>query len=547
MTYNRLYLLVLLVFTASTGLSQEDIKAKKLEATVARVVKKALPATVKIAAFDTLSQTLAVSRFSGVVVSADGLILTAAHATQPKQVYQICFPGGRKVLARGLGRISLGKDQPAVDAAMLQIMEKGKWPFTEMGYSTDMRKGQPCVGISFPGTFEQLQPNVRLGRIEDADISKGHFQSSSKMEPGDSGGALFDAQGRLIGIHSWILPNEQQNFEVPIDLYRKYWEALQVPISYENLPQVSIIKTHQPIVGGSIPPFEKLISVSIRHQEAVVSVNSILNGRNQYLLGTVIQWNKEGKKVQGILTKNSAIGKQAQVNLKGKQLVATPVYRDKENDLVLLLVNEKLPDAIDIEATERKEILPPGNLLFSILTGKEVKAGIVSTAKVDMLLKYSFGYFGAGAGFINDRVTITNIAQGSPAEGILQKCDQILAINGTMLSKPEQYASELGKYYPNDTLHIEADRGGKHLALSVKLGVYRSNMHTADAFPGGRSIRSDGFKNVIAQDAAIKASECGGPVFDSNEKFIGINISRHSRTATIIMPASAILDFLQES
>jgi serine protease Do len=69
-------------------------------------------------------------------------------------------------------------------------------------------------------------------------------------------------------------------------------------------------------------------------------------------------------------------------------------------------------------------------------------------------------------------------------------------------------------------------------------------VHTADGFPGGRSLRSDGFRKVFAQDAALKASECGGPVFDGNGRFVGINIGRHSRTSTIVMPADVIAEFV---
>ena len=46
------------------------------------------------------------------------------------------------------------------------------------------------------------------------------------MEPGDSGGALFDLDGRVIGIHSKVGRSMTQNFEVPINVYKSYWTEL---------------------------------------------------------------------------------------------------------------------------------------------------------------------------------------------------------------------------------------------------------------------------------------------------------------------------------
>lgn len=64
----------------------------------------------------------------------------------------------------------------------------------------------------------------------------GFLQSTCLMEPGDSGGPLFDANGNVVGIHSAIDVSEKENFEVPVDLYRTYWSALQQPRTYGEYP-----------------------------------------------------------------------------------------------------------------------------------------------------------------------------------------------------------------------------------------------------------------------------------------------------------------------
>jgi serine protease Do len=60
----------------------------------------------------------------------------------------------------------------------------------------------------------------------------------------------------------------------------------------------------------------------------------------------------------------------------------------------------------------------------------------------------------------------------------------------------------------------------------------------------------DGFKKLFAHDANIKSDECGGPVFDAEGNFYGINIARFSRTTTLAIPADVIrriLSFLLSS
>ena len=52
------------------------------------------------------------------------------------------------------------------------------------------------------------------------------LQSTALMEPGDSGGPLFDLNGSVIGIHSRIGRSMERNYEVPVNTYRKYWNEL---------------------------------------------------------------------------------------------------------------------------------------------------------------------------------------------------------------------------------------------------------------------------------------------------------------------------------
>ena len=154
---------------------------------------------------------------SGVVVSSDGLILTAAHVIgKTGKKMKVRFPDGKTASA-----ISLGGSEIS-DAGMLQILDKGPWPFVEIAKNKNSKIGDWCFGIGHPGGFDSERGIVvRIGRIiEKKDET---MQTDSRLLGGDSGGPLFDFDGKVIAIHSRISKRPDQNFHVPIESFRANW------------------------------------------------------------------------------------------------------------------------------------------------------------------------------------------------------------------------------------------------------------------------------------------------------------------------------------
>ena len=160
--------------------------------------------------------------FSGVIVSKEGHVLSAGHAVQPGRDYQVLLPDGRRFDARGKGSNSVA------DCALLQITSDfDDLPYAQMGESKSLVQNQPCLSISYPGGQKaRLAPVVRFGRLARDGGGTRMLQSTALMEPGDSGGPLFDLDGRVIGIHSRITDDMEQNFEVQIDTFKKFWNEL---------------------------------------------------------------------------------------------------------------------------------------------------------------------------------------------------------------------------------------------------------------------------------------------------------------------------------
>ena len=158
---------------------------------------------------------------SGVIVSADGLVLTAAHVigTSDKRM-TIRLPDGRTAKAVSLGGSEIS------DAGMLKILDEGPWPHAKMANSGKSKIGDWCFGLGHPGGFDEARGIVvRIGRI--IQKSEETMQTDSRLLGGDSGGPLFDFEGKVIAIHSRISQQADQNYHVPIESFHANWSYFQ--------------------------------------------------------------------------------------------------------------------------------------------------------------------------------------------------------------------------------------------------------------------------------------------------------------------------------
>jgi serine protease Do len=190
---------------------------------VRRTYRRARPAVVAISAGG--------GQGSGVIVSPDGLVLTAGHVSgRPGRPVRVTLDSGREVRGVVLGQIN------DYDSGVVQITdeptEPGGFPFVPMGESDALIDGQWLIALGHPGGLQENRPPVlRLGRL----IVGGRFalRTDNTLVGGDSGGPLLDLAGNVVGIHSRIGQRSFANFHVPIDHYRRAWSRL-VPSGEER-------------------------------------------------------------------------------------------------------------------------------------------------------------------------------------------------------------------------------------------------------------------------------------------------------------------------
>jgi serine protease Do len=157
---------------------------------------------------------------SGVIVSEDGFVLTAGHvASEPDREVTLILSDGKKIKGKTLGI------NRRMDSGLIKITTPGKWPYAPMGDSSKLHKGQWCLALGHPGGYKRGRPPVvRLGRI--LDQNDRFIQSDCALVGGDSGGPLFDLEGKVIGIHSRISESITANIHVPVDTFRETWDRL---------------------------------------------------------------------------------------------------------------------------------------------------------------------------------------------------------------------------------------------------------------------------------------------------------------------------------
>ncbi|KIA96944.1 hypothetical protein OC25_00620 [Pedobacter kyungheensis] len=553
--YFRLLALAMLLFF--TRASAQHQAANRIESVISAAMKKAYPASVRMWGFDTTRNERTSAQFSGVVVSADGYILTAAHTVQPGRNYKVFFTDGREAIAEALGKIEVKETPGAPDVAMMKILTKGNWPFAEMGYSQSLVKNEMCLSIAYPESLNQKLPTLRLGKIAEVKNSYGFIRSTCKMEPGDSGGPLFDYLGRVIGLHSAIDVAEDMNFEIPVDLYRKYWTALQQEKIYTAFPnQTDVIdadklaKQIKKDTETGKTDFD-LVKYSPKFKNTSFELKSTVNGEIKTITATLFNVpNAAGTPKQVLVTKNSMVGEAVNIKFQDKMLNLSVIARDKENDLVLLGLNETIQGGIELKDVKNESHENPvGQLLFTARYDGTYLQSVWSSTALTLPKISAMPYFGAMVAYNTSPVVFSLIKAASPAEEIgLKMGDELLSIDGQPIAKSADFVPFMAKYWPGDEISLNWTREGKPLSAKAKLaGVGQgSSNHPAEKFAGGKSARRDGFKAVYAHDLALTPDLNGSGVFDAKGNFCGLNIARFSRTAALFMPANVVYQFINE-
>jgi Do/DeqQ family serine protease len=164
---------------------------------------------------------------SGVIVSADGYLLTNNHVVEGASDIEVQLVDGRQTQARLVGT------DPETDLALLQI-KLDTLPVIEIGDARSLQVGDVVLAIGNPFNVGQTVTSgivSALGRNRlGLSTFENFIQTDAAINPGNSGGALVDTQGRLVGINTAIYSRSGGSlgigFAIPTDTARVVMDAL---------------------------------------------------------------------------------------------------------------------------------------------------------------------------------------------------------------------------------------------------------------------------------------------------------------------------------
>lgn len=167
---------------------------------------------------------------SGVVISPDGYIVTNNHVIANTQAVTVTFNDRYTATARLVGT------DPSTDIALLKVegMDGKALPYMEFGNSDEVHLGQWVLAVGYPLTLDATvtagivsakSRAIGINRTQSSNAIESFIQTDAAVNPGNSGGALVNTNGQLIGINSAIASPTGSyagySYAIPANIVRK--------------------------------------------------------------------------------------------------------------------------------------------------------------------------------------------------------------------------------------------------------------------------------------------------------------------------------------
>lgn len=335
---------------------------------------------------------------SGVIISDDGYIATNNHVVVDAEKIEVTLNDKRKYTATVIGT------DPSTDLALLKIDDKNL-PFISYGNSDDVKIGEWVLAVGNPFNLMStvtagiISAKGRNINILENNPNSGIFpiesfiQTDAAVNPGNSGGALVNTSGQLIGINAAIASNTGSytgySFAIPVNLVKKIMNDL-----------LEFGKVQRAFMGVSI----RDIDAKFAEEKGLKNLNGV------YITGITEGGSAEEANIRagdiilkiGNVTINSASELQEQINrFRPGEAVSVTVIRDGKEKIVPV----KLKNKENKTEIVRNESLSLFGADFQPVSGEEkTTLNLTGGVKIVKLSGGKFRSAGIREGFI-----ITNI------------------------------------------------------------------------------------------------------------------------------------------
>ncbi len=369
---------------------------------------------------------------SGFIISADGLVLTNAHVVHNAQRVTVKLTDRREFVAKVLG------SDPKTDVAVLRIDAKDL-PVAPLGSAKDLKVGEWVLAIGSPFGFENsVTAGVvsAKGRSLPDDSFVPFIQTDVAVNPGNSGGPLFNARGEVVGINSQIYSRtggyQGLSFAIPMETVLKVKDQI-----------VATGKASHARLGVSVQEVNQTLAESFKLDKAAGAlVSSVEPGGPA---------DKAGVKVGDVIRQvegQSIVSSGDLPALIGQALPGDKVQLDVWRQGKAVELSAKLGDAAAKadKTAKAEQSADQGRLGLALrpLAPQEQRAVGVE-----------------GGLLVED-------AQGPAALAGVQQGDVLLAVNGAKVQNVEQVRAMLGKSTKSLALLIQRD--GDQIFVPVPLG-----------------------------------------------------------------------------
>ncbi len=369
---------------------------------------------------------------SGFIIGSDGIILTNAHVVREAKDVTVKLSDRREFTAKVLGI------DTATDIAVLKI-DATHLPVVRLGSAKSLEVGDPVLAIGAPYGLEETATQGIIsakGRSLPGDAVVPFLQTDAAVNPGNSGGPLFDGKGEVVGINSQIYSRsggfQGVSFAIPIEVALKVKDQIvatgkaehgRLGVTVQDLNQSLADSFGLGRVDGalvsSVAPKSAAASAGLKAGDVITSVNGEPVARSG-ALSAVIGMSAPGERVR------------------------LKVWRDRSEQTIEARLQGA--DGSGKVVADASGSLDKGQLGLALrpLTREEQRE-----AKVD-------------SGLLVEDV------DGSAARAGIQQGDVLLAINGKSVQSVDQIKSVLAGKPGSVALLVQRD--GEKIFVPVKLG-----------------------------------------------------------------------------
>jgi serine protease Do len=370
---------------------------------------------------------------SGFIISEDGYVVTNYHVVEKAVDISVILENGDKYEAKVIGK------DPKTDLAVVKFEPKGKLQAVSFGNSDDLRIGDWVIAIGNPfglgytvtaGIVSAKGRSLGLGAYDD------FIQTDASLNPGNSGGPLFNLNGEVVGVNTAIVAQGQGiGFAIPIKMAEfvinqlkgggkvvRGWLGVYVQELTPEIASGLNLKEDGGVLVSDVTPGSPAEKAGIKRGDVVVEF--------------------EGKKVDDV----SDLTSMAAVAEPGTEVKIKLMHDGKPVDVAVKLT--EFPDE-EVPAEEA------GNAEEELgISVKELNPQIARRFNLDT----------------DKGVIVTDVIEGSPAgDAGLRPGDIILEIDKNHISDLNQYSSAISKAKPGSTVLVLVKRGDNTIYAALRV------------------------------------------------------------------------------